>query len=465
MSTAADARRQRRTQRILEGPIPPVLAGLALPNAAIVVAQSLATVADAYFLGQLGVVPLAAVALAFPIQALLSMLSQGAVGGGISSAIARALGSGDVQRAEALVVHALIISVVLGAIYTLLFAVLARETFQLFGGRGDALEGTVAYAEVLFGATILIWIANSFASVLRGTGNMMVPGVVMVTALLVSIPLSGALTHGWFGLPAFGVRGPALAFVAVFTVSGFLMGAYVISGQAGIRFRLRGVVLKAEMFLDILRVGLVGGANAVLTVLTIIIVTALVGRYGTEALAGYGLGSRLEIMLVPIAFGVGGALTAMVGLNRGARQFARARRVAWFGGGVVFAITGLIGLVAAIAPDLWLNLFTTNPQAREIARTYLHIAGPGYGFFGFAMALYFATQGTGRMELPLLAGAVRTLIIAGGGAFAVLWLQAPLVWLFGFVGAGLVAFGIIMAMVLGFSRVWNPDRTASANRG
>ncbi|MCB1510600.1 MAG: MATE family efflux transporter, partial [Hyphomicrobiaceae bacterium] len=131
MNAQADARRQARMTRLLEGPIAPALAGLALPNAGIVVAQSLATMADAGFVGQLGVVPLAVIALAFPIQALLGMLSQGAVGGGISSAIARALGSGDQERAEALVVHALIISVVLGAIYTLIFSVFARPTFYL----------------------------------------------------------------------------------------------------------------------------------------------------------------------------------------------------------------------------------------------------------------------------------------------------------------------------------------------
>ncbi len=458
MTTTADDRRHRRTQRILEGPIPAVLAAMALPNAAIVIAQSLATMADAYFLGRLGVVPLAAVALAFPVQALLSMLSQGAVGGGISSAIARALGSGDKARAEALVLHAVIISIGLGAIYTLLFAVFARETFHLLGARGAALDGTVAYAEVVFGATILIWIANSFASVLRGTGNMIVPGTVMVAALLTSVPLSGALTLGWFGLPAFGVRGPALAFTTVFTVAGLIMATYVVSGAAGIRFRLTGIALRAEMFWDILRVGLIGGANAVLTVLTVIVVTALVGRYGTEALAGYGLGSRLEIMLVPIAFGIGGALTAMVGTNRGAKQFARARRIAWFGGTVVFVIAGIVGIIAAVRPELWLDLFTSNPAAREIARSYLQTAGPAYAFFGFGMALYFLTQGTGRMELPLLAGAIRTLIIAGGGALSVLWLAAPLTWLFAAVAAGLFAFGALMAAVLAWSRVWNPDR-------
>ncbi len=443
--------------RMLEGPIAPALAVLALPNVGIVVAQSLATMADAGFVGQLGVVPLAVIALAFPIQALLSMLSQGAVGGGISSAIARALGSGDQDRAEALVFHALIVSVVLGAIYTLIFCIFARHTFYFLGGRGAVLDGTVAYAQIVFGGSILIWVGNSCASVLRGTGNMVVPGTVLVTALLASIPLSGALTLGWLGLPSLGVRGPAIAFLTAFATAGAVMAAYILSGRAGLRIRLSGVRPQRELFADIMRVGLVGGANAVLTIITIIIVTALVGRFGNEALAGYGLGSRLEIMLVPIAFGVGGALTAMVGLNRGAKQFARARRIAWSGGAVVFAICALIGLVAAVAPNWWLDLFTANPGARAVAQTYLQIAGPAYGFFGLGMALYFASQGTGRMELPLAAGAVRTGLVAGLGSVMVLLLGAPLWALFACVAAGLVAFGVLLGAAVRYSRVWNPD--------
>jgi len=463
MNAHATERQKIRIKRLLEGPIAPTLALLAIPNLAIVTAQSLATMADAFFVGQVGVVPLAAIAVVFPIQALLGMLSQGAVGGGISSAVARALGANDQPRAEALIIHALLISIALSVLYTITFAVFARPTFHFLGSRGLALDSAVAYAQVLFGGTIVIWVGNTFASVLRGTGNMLVPAIAMGTALVLSIPLSGGLTLGWFGLPAFGVRGPAIAFVLAFSTSGLLMAGYLISGRAGIRLSLKGFTLQRELFSDILRVGLVASGNAVLTILTIVIVTALVGRYGTEALAGYGLGSRLEIMLVPIAFGIGGALTAMVGINRGALAYGRARRIAWLGGMTVFAISTVIGLTVAIYPDLWVDLYTTNPKAQEIARSYLRISGPAYGVFGLGMALYFATQGTGRMMLPLTAGILRTVIVAGVGGLLVVWFAAPLTWLFATVAAGLVVFGGFIAGAVRFSRLWNPDRASAGS--
>ena len=459
MSTIATTNRNElRFRRLLDGPILLTLFVLALPNAALVTAQSLATIADAYFVGKVGIVPLAGIALAFPIQALMGMMSQGAMGGGISSAIARALGAGDRARAEALAVNALAIGAVLAGVYTLLFAVLARPTFSLLGGRGPALEASVAYGQVLFGGAIAIWLSNTFASILRGTGNMLVPGVVMTIGFVLSVPLSGALTLGWFGLPALGVRGPAAAFVAMFAIAGALMGAYVFSGRAGLAIRPSTLHLRRELIADILRVGLPGSGNAILMIVTVIVVTAFVSGYGTAALAGYGLGSRLEIMLVPIAFGVGAALVALVGANRGAKQFARARRIAWTGGGTVFVLCSFIGMVAIFAPELWIGLFSRDAGAQDVARQYLQIAGIGYPVFAMGMALNFATQGTGNVNISLLAGTLRAVVVIGGGALVVYGMGGGLAWLFACVTVGFFVFGLILAWAVKFGRLWNPCR-------
>jgi Na+-driven multidrug efflux pump len=275
----------------------------------------------------------------------------------------------------------------------------------------------VAYGRVLFGGAAAIWLANMCASILRGTGNMLAPGVVMTVLLTLSIPLSGALTLGWFGLPALAVRGPAAAFVTICVVAGIVMGGYVLSGRAGLRLRWSGLRLRADLAGDILRVGLFGCANSTLTIITVIVVTALVGRHGTAALAGYGLGSRLEILLVPLAFGVGAALVALVGANRGARQFARARRIAWTGGLAVFALCAVIGAAAVLAPDLWIGLFSRDAQAADVARQYLRIAGYGYPIFGMGMVLYFASQGTGNMYLQLVAGRCARFSSSGSGRY------------------------------------------------
>jgi putative MATE family efflux protein len=451
-----------RTRALLEGPIGPTLAKLALPNMLVAITQAGVAIADAWFVGRIGghigVTALASLALVFPVQSLMQMMSSGAMGGGISSAVARSLGAGDTARAERITLHALIIAAGMACLFTILFAVFARPLFALLGGGDTALDGAVAYARILFGGAFAVWCANTLASLLRGAGNTALPGAVFSAMALVNIGLSGMLTLGWFGAPKLGVTGPAMASVLSFALAALAMFGYLAAGRGIVPLRLTGITLEKRIFIDILRVGAVACGNTVLTISTVLIATALVGRYGTAALAGYGLGSRLELLLVPITFGVGGAMTAMVGTNRGGGQYDRARRIAWTGGLTVFAIVGVIGLTVALWPDLWINLFTTSDEAATIARQYFLIVGPCFAFFGLGQSLYFATQGTGNMTAPFLAGVARLVVAGGGGALFAFGLGAPLNTVFTAVALGLVVFGCLMALSLLRGQNWHGDR-------
>ena len=147
--------------------------------------------------------------------------------------------------------------------------------------------------------------------------------------------------------------------------------------------------------------GAPGSLNTVLTNLTVVVLTALVGPFGATALAGYGLGARLEYLQIPIVFGLGSGLVTMVGTSIGAGDRARAVRVAWVGSAMAAGITGVIGILAALFPLAWLGLFTTDPGVLAAGTRYLTIVGPFYGFFGAGLALYFASQGAGRLLWPL----------------------------------------------------------------
>lgn len=447
---------------MLTAPVMPMLARLSAPNVAIVLGQTASVIADAWFVGQLGglagTTALASLAVVYPMQALMQMMSAGAMGGGVSSAVARAMGAGQTQRAGDLALHALIIGLAMAAAYALIAGVFARELFSLLGASGAVLEGAVSYAHIMFGAGVALWLTNTFASLLRGTGNMLVPGFALVATHVSHIILCGALTLGWGPLPKLGVAGPAFAFIVSFAIAGVFLAVYVLSGKAGLPIRLGATRLRSAYFRDILKVGAVACANAVLTVATVFIITRLVAEHGTAALAGYGLGSRLELLMVPLTFGVGAALTASVGANFGAQQFARARRIAIIGAGTIFVLTGSIGLIASIAPGLWLTHFSADPQVFAMGAAYLTQVGPLYGFFGMGMALYFASQGTGNMLWPLGAGFLRLLVAAGGATIASVWLGLSVDIIFVCVACGLVVFGVTVAASLK-ARHWNPRTT------
>jgi Na+-driven multidrug efflux pump len=270
------------------------------------------------------------------------------------------------------------------------------------------------------------------------------PALVTCIGVAVLIPLSPCLIFGWGPFPRLGVAGGAVAVVLYYALGSIVLAAYLRSGRSVVRLAFRGIRIRWALFRDILRVGLVAALITVQTNLTIAIATGLVGAFGPAAIAGYGTGSRLEYLLVPLVFGLGGPLVAMVGTNIGADRRDRALRVAWIGAAIATAICEIIGLGAAALPRAWLSLFGTAPEMIDAGTQYLHVVGPVYGLFGLGMALYFASQGAGRLLWPLLANFARLLIAAGGGWLALRW-TGNLTAVFIALAVALAAFGLINA--------------------
>src|SRR5437899_1736151 len=322
-----------RTRLLLEGSIVGTLLRLAAPNVLVMLAQAAVGLIETYFIAKLGTDALAGVTLVFPVLMLMQMMSAGAMGGGISSAIARALGGGRRADADALVLHALAVAIVFGLLFMLTLLGGGGWLYRAMGGSGASLTAALTYSNIVFSGAILIWVFNSLANVIRGTGNMVVPAV---------------------------------------TTS-------------------------------------VGAA-----------------------------------LLVPLVFGLGGPLVAMVGTNIAAGQRDRALRAAWIGAGVAAGLAEIIGVGAAALPHAWLSLFDTDPAMLDAGSRYLRLVGPFYGLFGLGLALTFASQGAGRLSWPLLANMTRLLIAAGGGWLALRW-SGDVSYVFVALSAALAAYGLLNA--------------------
>ena len=426
-----------RAQRLLQGPIVPTLARLAAPGALLALFQTAVSIADTYYVGQLGTAALAGLALVFPLVMLLQMLSAGAMGGGVSSALARTLGAGREHAAKGIVAHALVIALGGGLVFTALLLGFGDALYALLGGQGAALAQALDYSHVLFAGAVGVWLANTLASVLRGSGNTLAPAVALAAAAVVQIPLSGALTLGWGPFPRLGIAGAALAYVAAFLVASLLMGAMVWHG--GLRPGRAHWRLEWRVFREILRVGAVSSLGALQTVLTAVVLTGFVGSFGTAALAGYGVGVRLELLQIPLVFAIGQALVVMVGTNIGAGRGAHAKRIAWTGTALAAGISLAIGFTVAVFPDAWIRIFSDDPAVLATGSQYLRIVAPFYALFGAGMALYFASQGAGRMVLPVLAGSARLVLVVAGGAMVVT-LAGPLAAIFAVIACGIALF-------------------------
>ncbi len=402
-----------RRERILRGPIGPTLIRLSAPTIIGALIQVTISVVEGVVIGGLGTEALAGAALVFPVFMLTTMLSAGAIGGAVSGAMARANGAGDAEQVAQVVRAALVIAVGGAAIMGGGLLLVDADLFRLLGGTGPALDAALSYGAVFFPGMLAIWVFNMIAGLMRGTGDMVRPMVAIgvVTGLHAAIcwPLVGA----------FGMSGAALALISAYGIGALgLLGLVAIgragfglSGAAGVPWGVIGRCLSA---------GLLAGTQSVLTVATSLLVAGLIGRLGTAALAGYGVAARLELLMVPLIFGV-----------------------------------GAVGLVVAVLPMLWIPLFSADPLVGHVARTALAIIGPCYGFFGVGLALYFASQGLGTLFWPVFGAVIRLAVIGGGAAVLFAVDLATVEALVGLVAAGMVSYGLFNAAALRLGP-WRP---------
>jgi putative MATE family efflux protein len=443
---------------LLDGPILRTLLWLAWPNVIALSAGTCVVIAETSYIGRLGVESLAAMALVFPFVILTMTMSGGAMGGGVSSAIARALGAGDKERASALASHALLIGACFGLAFTLMMLIFGPALLEMLGGRGNVLARAIGYIRIFFGGAILPWLMNTLAAILRGTGNMKLPSLIVLTSAVCQIILGGILGLGLGPVPQLGMPGVAAGSLTAYSIGAAIMAWYIFSGRARVTPVVRGLGIRRGMFFDILKVGAVSCFSPLQSVLTITIFTHMLARFGTEILAGYGIGARLEFMLTSIAFAVGIASVPMVGMAIGARRVARARRIALTAGCVSFVSVGLVGSVIAIFPNLWVDIFTHDAGVRAASRQYLATAAPMYAFIGLSISMYFSSQGAAKVLGPVLAQSARLVFVAAGGW----WLSmhgATAANFFALAAASMVVLGLLSALSVLLSR-WEAKRGA-----
>ena len=413
---------------------------LAVPTTLAVALQVIAMLAETWLAARQGTLALSAWAVVMPFTQLMGQMSAGAMGGGVVSAIARTLGAGKREEAAALVAHALLIALVFAALFILGLAIFPHAILTAIAGP-EVGALAAPYAMVLFGVgAIPFWLTNTLGSILRGAGRHGLAARVLVAGWAAYPPLA------WLCMEplGMGLPGGGLAFGLVWWVAVLVMGAVVARGGAGFTPVLR-VRLRRNLFWRILSVGLIACALATLANLTIILVTAQLAQYSVAAVAAYGIAARMEFLMIPLVFGLGSAMTALVGRAVGAGDWTTARRTAWAGGLVAFGVASSAGLIAALAPGWVAGRFTADPDVIAVATRALSVVGPAFGGFGLGMALYFASLGAGRMRWPMAAGISRITLGAGGGWVLAHPLGMGMDGYFWGVALGITAYGAFTA--------------------
>jgi len=407
---------------------------------------------------------LAGASLVFPVLSFFAALSPCSVCCGVVSASVRALGRGQRAQANQLVWYAVAIAAFFGLLTSTVILSAGPLFYRAMGAEGASLAVATTYSGMVFGGAILIWVFNLLLAAVRGTGNLLLPVAIVCGGAVILLPLSPTLIFGLGPLPAFGVAGAAAAILLYYAGGSLCFALYLWGGSGVLRPSAKPPRLAWTPFREILGVGGMSALVSATTNLTIAIITAYVGTEGVAALAGYGAGARLEFILVPLSYGIGGPAGILIGTNIGARQGGRALRTAWITVLLSALATEAIGLAAATWPAGWIGSFSGDPAVLAIGTTYLRTVGPFFGFFGMGYALYCVGQGTGRMAWPV-AGAVTRAAIAVVGGAAAIRLGANLDHIFIAVSLGMASFGLLSLPGLFHRSAYGVLQRRSAARG
>lgn len=359
--------------------------------------SAVSNVVYTYFVSRLGVDAIGAVSLVFPVSLLAVTAMGGGIGAGATSAVARALGAGRPGAAATLGGQALVLAVLLGWGFGIAAWFGVGPLFVLMGATGAVHDGATVFARVVFGGVCITFFSMMLDSVMRAEGNVRTPATWATTSLVMQMVVTPLFMFrfGW------GLVGGALAMLTCQALAIVPRAYWVFGGRGVVRPTVRFADAGFAPMREIVRVGVPAALSTSVNNVGLMVLTGVVARLGASDLAAYGLGTRLDFVLMSFAYGVGAAVLTLVGLAAGATRDDRIR--AFVGRGVVIAVVLLAipGLVVWWRPALWLGMFTDDAGIHRVGSLYFRTIAPTYPFVGIAMVISFAFQGLGRATLPL----------------------------------------------------------------
>lgn len=419
--------------KLTEGPIHRHLVDMALPMMLGILSAVAFYAADTYFVGQLGTGPLAAISFTFPVVFLVINLSVG-LGAGISSVLSRTIGAGDGAGSRRLASAALLFAVLFSAALSLLGMVTIEPLFTAMGAEPELLPDIRAYMAIWYPGLGFIILSMSAISILRSIGETRLPGYLMVLASLLNIVIDPILIFGWFGAPRLEIAGAAIATV----VSRGLLVAILIHflwRRELLDWRWAGVGELMTCWRRVLHVGLPASGTNVIIPLTMGVVVALVATFGSDAVAGFGVATRIEGVTLVLYYALSAVIGPVVGQNLGAGKLDRVRQAVAVSVRFCFLSGVVTALILALVGGAVAGLFSDEAQVVTVAQHYLWVMPISYGAAGVVMVCSAAFNGLGLPGRAVVVSVLRMLVLT----LPLAYLSAPFLGLFGVFAAGSLA--------------------------
>jgi MATE family, multidrug efflux pump len=426
-----------------EGPVQKHMSRMSIPMLWGLLATVGASLADAYYLGRLGTAHLAAITFAFPIIMLLSNLTLG-LGSGFASLLARALGEGDNSKVQKLTISAMLLSVFLVLVLSVIGFLTIDPMFRAMGAGSTILPLIKEYMSIWYIAMVFVVVPMTGNFALRASGNPKSASTVMITSALINIVADPIFIFGFLFIPGMGMKGAAIAGVISRLVSFAITFHILVNKKRMVVAKFPPLAHMFDDWRDILKIGGPLALTNMVTPFSVAIVTFLLAQYGKEVVAGFGIATRIEALAAIPLMAVASSISPIVGQNFGAGLYARVATTIKVG----FVFYTVYGIAAAIVLALLRKtlpgFFDSNPEVIVVAALYLLVAPVGYVAMGWSMAVGASYTGMGNPKPSVTMSLTRMIVLYIPLAIMGSFLFGPL---------GIFAAGTVASFLVGFGAI------------
>ena len=370
---------------------------LAIPMVLEMIFFNIASALDTYWVGQLGEAAMAAVTVSMTIRWVLNSLANGLGVGGMAT-VARRVGEKDNKAAAHAATQTILLGIAISLLLAVLGSLLAPWILGLLGAEPDVLPFAVPYLRVTLGGFFTMALVFVINALLRGAGEAQLSMRVLFLTAVVTVALEPILLLGLGPIPSLGVTGAAWAFVLGYGAGLVMQLVILLSGSSRISVDLRDLRLDLPLMGRIIRVALPSTVQMTLRSSSRLVVVALVGAYGTAALAAYGVTNRLMMFAIVPCFGLGNAGGTLVGQNLGAEKPQRAEKIGWWANAYVTVYMIIVASLTITFAQPLINFFISEPTSRVVTLgiEYIHIVGPSLVLMGVGIVMGRALDGAGN---------------------------------------------------------------------
>jgi putative MATE family efflux protein len=355
---------------------------------------------DMFWVGKLGTASIAAVAISGTIIMVLFTVIAG-VSTGTLALVARNIGAGNREKAETVATQSIALGIIMSSLAVAAGLLFTEKLFSLLGASREVIEAGTGYLKILLVGGVTMFILFLGNAVLQGTGDTVTPMKLMVLANIINIVLDPMFIFGW-GLPRMNTSGAAVATIISQIISASLVIWMLSNGRCKVHLRFNELKVQLGVIKQVLRIGLPSSLQLLFRSVMGVVLVGIVAKFGTFAVAAYGVVMRLHMVVLMPAFALGGSAATMVGQNLGAGLLVRAKKGAWLAAIFDMVIMAAIAVTFFLAAYQIMGIFNKDPRVIRLGVQYIRIAAPFYIFVALGVVLNRALAGAGDTFIPMI---------------------------------------------------------------